>query len=318
MKYDVCALGELLIDFTDSGESDRGNPLMEANPGGAPGNLLAMLQKMGCSTVFIGKVGDDIFGRQLRSALKDAGISDAGLAVDPIVPTTLAFVHNEKNGERFFSFYRNPGADVMLSEADVLPELIFGSRIFHFGSLSMTHPMCEAATKKAIALAEEAGLWRSFDPNLREALWDSPDMAKEKIAFGLAHCDILKISDNELQWFTGEEDPAIAMKKLRSAYSIPLVFLTMGGKGSMAYAGDTSVFCPAFPAHAIETTGAGDTFFGCVLGQLLRLNRLDPEREILEKILRTAGVAASLIVERKGALKVMPTLEEIRERLGSK
>ena len=205
-KYDVTALGELLIDFTENGTSAQGNPVLEANPGGAPCNVLSMLNRLGHKTNFIGKIGNDMFGDQLEAALKEVGIGTDGLMRDNEVHTTLAFVHTAPDGDREFSFYRNPGADMMLSEDDVDAEQIKNSTIFHFGSLSMTDEVCRKATRKAIAIAEEAGILMSYDPNLREPLWKSMDLAKEQISYGLEHCNILKISDNEIQWLTGKED----------------------------------------------------------------------------------------------------------------
>lgn len=234
LKFDVCALGELLIDFTENGISQQGNPIMEANPGGAPCNVLAMLNKLGYKTAFIGKVGKDIFGRQLKNLVSEIGINITGLAEDKVVNTTLAFVHTLEGGDREFSFYRNPGADMMLNESDVKPEIIENSRIFHYGSLSMTNAVCEAATKKAIDIAEKAGCILSFDPNLRENLWDSLDTAMEKIEYGLKHCNILKISDNEIQWLTGEMDFDKAIASLRDRYNIPLILLSLGKNGSRA------------------------------------------------------------------------------------
>ena len=172
-QYDVTALGELLIDFTENGTSAQGNPLFEANPGGAPCNVLAMLTKLGHKTAFIGKVGDDFFGKQLREAITEVGIDSTGLLSDPEIHTTLAMVHTYPDGDRDFSFYRNPGADMMLKEDEIPTELIKNSKILHFGTLSMTHDGVRAATKKAISIAEEANALISFDPNLRPPLWKS-------------------------------------------------------------------------------------------------------------------------------------------------
>ena len=172
---DVVALGELLIDFTENGVSGQGNPLFEANPGGAPCNVLAMLSRLGHRTAFIGKVGNDFFGKQLEDAITEVGIDAAGLLKDDKVHTTLALVHTYPDGDRDFSFYRNPGADMMLTEEELPEEIIRGAKIFHFGTLSMTHPDVRAATKKAIAVAKEAGALISFDPNIRKPLWDSMD-----------------------------------------------------------------------------------------------------------------------------------------------
>ena len=192
-RFDVTALGELLIDFTDSGESERGNRLLEANPGGAPCNVLAMLQKLGKQTAFLGKVGQDAFGDLLEQTLQEAGICTGGLRRDTRVHTTLAFVHTLSGGERSFSFYRNPGADVCLAAEELDEELLESCRIFHFGSLSLTDEPCREATRAAVQEAKKAGALISFDPNLRESLWDSLEHAKEQIAWGLSRCDVLKM-----------------------------------------------------------------------------------------------------------------------------
>ncbi len=310
-KYDVCALGELLIDFTENGTSPQGNPIMEANPGGAPCNVLAMLTRMGCKTAFIGKVGDDIFGRQLRDTIKKTGIDDSGLLTDKSVNTTLAFVHTLDGGEREFSFYRNPGADMMLTENDVSEELIMNCKIFHFGSLSMTNEICERATKKAVELAKKSGAIISFDPNLRENLWSSLDTAKEKIRWGLANCDILKISDNEIQWLTNEIDFDKAVEKLKNEFNIHLIFLSLGADGSRAYSETGYAEAPVYDVKSIEKTGAGDTFYGCILGKIILSGIKNYHDGELKEMLCFANAGASIITTRKGALKVMPTPEEI-------
>lgn len=312
-KFDVCALGELLIDFTENGVNMQGNPILEANPGGAPCNVLAMLTKLGYKTAFIGKVGKDIFGRQLKKAVSEIGIDISGLAEDDKVNTTLAFVHTLEGGDREFSFYRNPGADMMLCEYDVNAELIENSRIFHYGSLSMTNPVCEAATKKAIAIAEKTGCILSFDPNLRENLWDSLNTAREKIEYGLQHCHILKISDNEIQWLTGEEDFDKAIENLRNKYHIPLILLSLGKNGSRAYSKTGYAFAPITPAETIETTGAGDTFCGCILSKVLESGMKDFSDKELSNMLVFANTAAAIVTTRKGALKVMPERDEINK-----
>lgn len=315
-RFDVCALGELLIDFTDNGISSQGNPIMEANPGGAPCNVLAMLCKQGYKTAFIGKIGDDIFGRQLRKTVEDIGINTEGLITDRSVNTTLAFVHTLDGGDREFSFYRNPGADMMLSESDVNEKIIAESRIFHYGSLSMTNKMCESATKKAVATAERFGALVSFDPNLRENLWDNLETAREKIEYGLSHCDILKISDNEIQWLTGESDFEIAVQVIRKKYAnISLLLLSLGKNGSRAYSKSGCASVPIAAANTIETTGAGDTFCGAVLGKILEYGMRDFSDSELKDMLVFANAAAGIVTERKGALKVMPTMSEIAEMI---
>lgn len=316
MKFDVVALGELLIDFTGNGMSGQGNPLMEANPGGAPGNVLSMLTRLGKKTDFIGKIGDDMFGRQLTDALKSAGIGVRGLKTDYETGTTLAFVHTKEDGDREFSFYRNPGADMMLKEEDLEEELLTNCSIFHFGSLSMTHENCKRATMKAIEIAKEAGALLSFDPNLREPLWSSLDTAKECISYGMEQCDILKISDNEIVWFTGEEDYETGIHKLQEQYHIPLILLSMGKDGSRAYCGNVKTEVPAIlQKGTIETTGAGDTFGACVLNYVLEHGFKAYKEEELREMLQFANAAASIITTRKGALAVMPTREEINELL---
>lgn len=189
-QYDVVALGELLIDFTENGTSGQGNPVYEANPGGAPCNVLSMLNRLGHQTAFLGKVGNDIFGRQLRSTVESAGINVEGLLTDEDVRTTLAFVETKPDGDRDFSFYRNPGADMMLREEEVRDDIIAAGKIFHFGTLSMTNEPVRSATKHAIAVAKENGALISFDPNIREPLWKDMEEAKEQTAYGLSVCDI--------------------------------------------------------------------------------------------------------------------------------
>ena len=318
-KFDVVTLGELLIDFTDNGMSAQGNTMFEANPGGAPCNVLAMLNKLGHPTAFIGKVGKDIFGLKLKSVLEEVGIDTSNLIVDEDARTTLAFVQTFEDGDRDFSFYRNPGADMLLTADEVDGELVKSARLFHFGTLSMTHEGVREATKKAIRLAKEAGAVVSFDPNLRPPLWKSLDDAKEQAAYGFTQCDVLKISDNEIQWFTGEEDYDKGIEKLRQEYDISLILLSMGKDGSRAYYKDLRVEIPSFiQKETIETTGAGDTFGGCCLHYVLEygLDGLNEER--LKEMLTFANAAASIITTRKGALRVMPEVEEVKQFIESR
>ncbi len=309
--YDVVALGELLIDFTGSGESPQGNPLLEANPGGAPCNVLSLLAKLGHKTAFIGKVGNDGFGLQLKAALEEVGISTKGLLLDPDTHTTLAIVQTLPGGDRDFSFYRKPGADMMLRKDELDPELLLNTKIFHFGSLSMTDEPCRTATRLAIASAEDAGALLTFDPNLREPLWDTLDEAREQILYGLGHCQVLKISDNEIQWLSGMDDYDEGIGWLRSQFDIPLILLSMGADGSRAYQGGLRVEVPVFPVDTIETTGAGDTFFGGVIHYILDHGFRDYTESELTEMLTFANAGAALVTTRKGALRVMPTREEI-------
>lgn len=312
-KYDVTALGELLIDFTENGKSSQGNPLFEANPGGAPCNVLAMLAKLGHKTAFIGKVGNDFFGEQLRTAIKEAGIDDTGLCTDEKIHTTLAMVHTYPDGDRDFSFYRNPGADMMLNKAEIREDILKDTKIFHFGTLSMTHEGVREATKAAIHIAEEAGAVISFDPNLRPPLWESLDEAREQVLYGLGYCQILKISDNEIQWLTGEEDYTAGVNWILERYQIPLILVSMGKEGSRAYYNEMMVEVkPFLQENTIETTGAGDTFCGCVLHYVCEHGINGLKEENLAEMLTFANAAASIITTRKGALRVMPEEKEIK------
>lgn len=313
-RLDVIALGELLIDFTSNGFSEQGNPLFEANPGGAPCNVLAMLNRFGHKTAFIGKVGEDIFGLRLKQVLEEIGIDTVGLVLDQETRTTLAFVQNDESGDRSFSFYRNPGADMMLDPEEVREEWIQSAKVFHFGTLSMTHEKVREATIKALEIAKKHKLLISFDPNLRESLWGSLENAKRQVAYGLQYCDVLKISDNEIQWFTGEEDFDRGIKILQENYHIPLILLSMGRDGSRAYYKDMRIEVPGFlQVGTIETTGAGDTFMASCLHFVLEKGLEQLEEDDLYKMLTFANAAASIITTRKGALKVMPTLEEIEQ-----
>ena len=313
---DVVALGELLIDFTDNGFSEQGNTLFETNPGGAPCNVLSMLQGCGHKTAFIGKVGNDIFGHRLKKVLEDLGIGTSNLLMDNEYRTTLAFVHNDVSGDRSFSFYRNPGADIMLKKEEVDEELIRSSKVFHFGTLSMTHEGVREATKYALNVAKEAGCIISFDPNLRESLWDDLAEAKKQTAYGMECCDVLKISDNEIVWFTGKENYDEGIKMLQERYRIPLILLSLGKEGSRAYYYDMKAEVKAFvQKDTIETTGAGDTFMGSCLHYILMHGLEGLTKERLEEMITFANAAASIITTKRGALKVMPTEKEVKEFL---
>lgn len=313
-KYDVITLGEMLIDFIEHGKSEQGNPLFEANPGGAPCNVLAMLTKLGKKTAFIGKVGKDQFGYQLKNAVEAVGIDTTNLVMDTEVHTTLAFVHTFEDGDRDFSFYRNPGADMMLKKEEVKEELIEESRLFHFGTLSSTHEGVREATRYAISVAEKNGLLISFDPNLRPPLWGSLEDARAEIDYGMQHCDMLKISDNEIEFMTGCSDYEQAAKMLKEKYNIPLIMVTLGKEGSLAYYKDHAVTCaPFLQEKTIETTGAGDTFCASAISYVLEHGIEDLTDENLKEMLTFANAAASLITTRKGALSVMPEKEEVEE-----
>ncbi|MCI5869805.1 MAG: PfkB family carbohydrate kinase [Dorea sp.] len=311
--YDVTALGEMLIDFTMNGQSEQGNNLFEACPGGAPCNALAMLNKLGRKTAFIGKVGEDQFGRLLRDTIDDLGIETKGLILDKKIHTTLAFVHTFPDGDREFSFYRKPGADMMLTEEEVDFDLIRQSKIFHFGTLSMTGEPVRSATKKALEIAKESGCLITFDPNLRPPLWDSLDEAKEQMEYGFRYCDVLKISDNEIQFISGMEDYDDGIHYLQEKYQIPLIFLTMGKEGSRAYYKDMRVERKGFKVKAIETTGAGDTFCGCAINGVLTYGLNGLNESVLGDVLTYANAGAALITMKKGAIRSMPDPEKVEE-----
>lgn len=310
--FDVTALGELLIDFTENGTTSQGNPLLEANPGGAVCNVLAMLGRLGKKTAFIGKVGQDMFGTQLKNAVEEVGIDTRALFMDEEVHTTLAFVHTYPDGDRDFSFYRNPGADMMLTKNEVPDDLIQKSRLFHFGTLSSTHEGVREATRHAIEVAKNAGCIITFDPNLRPPLWKSLDDARREIEYGMTKCDVLKISDNEVEFLFDTTDYDKGAALIREKYNIPLVLITMGKAGSRAYYKDMLVeAAPFLQKTTIETTGAGDTFCASTLNYILEHGLENLTEENLMEMLTFANAAASLITTRKGALRVMPSRQEV-------
>lgn len=311
-KYDVIALGELLVDFTPSGKSEQGNQIFEACPGGAPCNVLSMLQKLGRRTAFIGRVGADQFGELLRHTIEEIGIDSSCLNTDCHTNTTLTFVHKMPDGDREFSFYRNPGADMMLNTDDIKEEFIRQGRIFHYGTLSMTDSPGKEATEKAIDYAEKNHMLISFDPNLRLPLWKTSAAAKERMEYGFKHCDVLKIADNEICFVTGLEDYDQGIRKLQENYHIPLILLTLGKEGSRAYYKNMTIDKKAFfQKHPVDTTGAGDTFCGCILEYLLEHDINTLSEADLEEMLTFANAAASLITTKKGAIRSMPDRQEI-------
>lgn len=309
---DVAAMGELLVDFIQNGKSVQENPLFEANPGGAPCNVLAMLTKLGYKTAFIGKVGNDFFGKMLRDTIAELGIDSEGLVYDESVPTTLALVHHKEDGDREFSFYRNPGADMMLHQEEIQKSIIDECRIFHFGSLSMTAEPVKAATQTALCMAREGNKVISFDPNLRLPLWKSEQEAADAIWYGIEQCDVLKIADNEIQWLTGETDFDKGVQKIRERASVKLLNVTLGKEGSISYYGDKRIYAkPFIHENTVDTTGAGDTFCACVLGTVLEHGLEMLSEEQLSDMLLRANAAASIVTTRKGAIRSMPEPEEI-------
>jgi sugar/nucleoside kinase (ribokinase family) len=314
---DITALGELLIDFNPFGETTQGLPVFIQNPGGAPANLLAAASKLGVSASFIGKVGDDAFGHFLQKVLIENGISPKGLVFGKDAPTTLAFVHLSPSGDRSFSFYRNPGADMTLAPEEVDLALIKESKIFHFGSLSLTHEKPKAASFLAASAARKAGLVVSFDPNFRPALWDSICDFKEAIAPFLPLVDILKVSEEEAEIISGVyESPELAAKAL-SAMGPKAVLVSMGEKGALFCGqGGAGGFLPAPRVEAVDTTGAGDAFMGTFLGEIVQSGALLSSLGSIgfwRQMLARAICAGSLTCRKKGAMAALPSMEETRE-----
>lgn len=315
-KFDVTALGELLVDFTENGISAQGNTLLEANPGGAPCNVLAMLKNLGKKTAFIGKIGNDALGKMLKKTVKDQGICIDNLVEDEEIHTTLAFVHSDKDGDRSFSFYRNPGADLMLQWEEINVDFLVNTKIFHFGTLSMTEEEIKNVTKKAVQKAKENGVLISFDPNFRPPLWKDMEDARQQMWYGIGQCDILKISDDEILFLTGTKDIDEGIARIREKSHAKLICATMGKNGSKVYYKGKTVFGrPFLRKDTIETTGAGDTFMACVLNTVLEKGLEQLTQESLTEMLLFANAASSIITTRKGALKVMPQRQEILDCL---
>lgn len=314
---DITALGELLIDFTPAGLSPQGNPCYERNPGGAPANVAVCMARLGGKAAFIGKVGEDAFGNYLCGVLKDQGVDVTGIRSGPIANTTLAFVHLDAAGERSFSFYRNPGADTQLAPNEVDYDLIRESRVFHFGSLSLTHEPARSATLAAVGYAKEKGCTVSYDPNLRMALWKDAEEARTQMTSVLQYADILKISDEELEFITGQKDAEKGTALLRAQYGIGLILLTLGAEGSFFRLGDATGFRPAFKASkVVDTTGAGDCFLGAFLYFMLSRGMERPQQmnpEAAAEALAFANGAASLCISGKGAIPAMPELNAVLE-----
>jgi len=315
--YDVVALGELLIDFNQKESNANGYPVLSANPGGAPGNFLAALNKYGCSTAMIGKVGADMFGRLLVKTLSDAGIETRGIIVDPEQFTTLAFVSLDASGNRDFSFARKPGADTCLAPEEVDRRLFEGSRVFHFGTLSLTDEPAAGATRYAIDVAKEKGMLVSLDPNLRKPLWRSPEDAKAAMEWALCQADIVKISDEEIDflWGLSPEDGA---QKLLNEYGVSLVYATLGPKGCHAANAQAQVTVSS-PAgiRVVDTTGAGDIFGGSAMSRFLQCGKAPGalSAEELRSIVRFACTAASLSTQQHGGITSVPERAAVERKM---
>ncbi len=313
---DIVSLGELLIDFTPSGQQD-GQQIYMQNPGGAPANVAVAASNFGMDTAYLGKVGDDTFGRYLAGVLENRGVDVSGMKYSQDVHTTLAFVHLFPNGDRDFSFYRKPGADIMYSTDDLDVDMIKNARVFHFGAVSLTDDPMRTATLEAIKLAKLAGVAVSYDPNYRAPLWNSADEAKEYMLKGLEYADILKISDNEVQFLFGDMDMEEAARMLVKR-GVKLAFVTMGADGAAFACSEGSGMEPGFAAKAVDATGAGDCFTAGVLTAYIRSGMKPPSACGLREFVRFANAAASVCVEKKGGIPSMPTLAQVEERLATR
>lgn len=314
--YDVVALGELLIDFASKSVDADGYPTMAANPGGAPCNFLSALNAYGRKTAFLGKVGSDAFGNMLRGTLQKSGIDTKGLVVDPKFFTTLAFVTFDDSGDRTFSFARKPGADTQLTWEELDKSLIDEARIFHFGTLSLTCEPARTATQKAVAYAKERGKLICCDPNLREPLWDDPQEAREQMLWSLSQADIVKISDNEVEFLWGCT-PEEGAEKLLAEYGIKLAMVTLGPDGCLIRTANASCRVPGPKVHPVDTTGAGDIFGGSAVAQFLELNKpIDLlTASDLEGIGSFAVMAASLSTEYPGGIPSIRNKSEVLSKM---
>ena len=310
--YDITALGELLIDFTPCGMSEAGMKIFEQNPGGAPANVLVAAGNFGAKTAFIGKVGKDMHGEFLKETLEKYNIETKGLIMDEKVFTTLAFVSLNEKGERTFSFARKPGADTCLTKEEVNLELIKKSKIFHFGSLSLTNNPSKEALLYALEKAKEMKKIISYDPNYRPLLWENRDIAVKEMRDVVKYADIIKISDEETELLTGYKEPEKAALKLIEQ-GISLVFITLGSEGSFLKTKDFQIRVKSKKCNVVDTTGAGDAFWGAILYKLS--TRKNDVLQLTEKegaeYLEFANIAAGICVEKRGAIPAMPSLEDV-------
>ena len=308
---DITTIGEILIDLTQSGKTEQGIPKFDANPGGAPANLAVAAARLGARTAFIGRVGNDSFGDYLKRCLAENGVDVRGMSVDEKARTTLAVVALDERGERTFSFYRDPSADVNLSMEHVPMELLGGTKVLHFGSVSLTAEPARTATLEAAKTAKASGAYVSYDPNYRASLWPDEKTAVRNMKAPLSRVDILKVSDEELPLLTGCTDPEKGSVRLAEK-GVRLVLVTLGAEGAFYRFDGHTGHVPGVPCQVGDTNGSGDTFFGAALSQLVKLNSLDeltvPE---LERILAFANKAASITTSRHGAIPAMPTLQEV-------
>lgn len=314
---DVVALGELLIDFTTQSTDESGYPTMAAHPGGAPANFLAALAKFGARTALAGKVGSDAFGRLLTGTLEELGIETRGIIVSPEVFTTLAFVTLDRHGDREFSFARKPGADIQLTFEEMDLSLIDEARVFHFGTLSLTDEPARSATRRAVAYARERGKLITYDPNLRKPLWRDLEDAREQLLWGLRQADVVKISDEEVEFLFGLSPEDGAERILRDC-GVKLVFVTCGPDGCVFRNQRAAGHVPGLSGlRVVDTTGAGDIFGGSAVWRLLQSGKApqDLDGEELREITAFACTSAGLSTTRPGGISSVFSYDEIMERL---
>ncbi len=314
--FDIVALGEVLIDFTQSGVSESGMRLFEQNPGGAPANMLTASTRLGMKTAFIGKVGTDMHGTFLKEVLEEQHICTKGMVFDDNFFTTLAFVELSESGERKFSFARKPGADTKLRLEEIDKKLLEQTKVFHFGSLSLTDEPCRTATMEAVKYAKEQGAIISYDPNYRELLWESKEQAIEQMRRPIPYVNVLKISDEETELMAGEADPMKASERLIEQ-GISIVVVTLGEQGAFIRTKEGYSIVPGFASKVVDTTGAGDSFWGGFISRIVasgkEINALTLAE--LETMIRFANAVAGICVTRRGAIPAMPSLEEVEEKL---
>lgn len=311
----IISLGEALIDFIPL---DKENTTYQKSPGGAPANVSVGLAQLGAKSTFLGKVGDDVLGRFLRDTLNEFGVDVSTMILTQDERTGVVFVTNADDGERSFDFYIDPSADRFLHAEEIVEEIFDHHRLLHFGSISMISEPSRSATRKAVEVAQEKGMLVSYDPNLRLGLWESEERAKEVIVSMLSEADILKLSEEELTFITGEEDIEKGIQKL-AHYKIPVIFITMGSEGSFVFTPEYSLKVPAMKVDAVDTTGAGDAF---VSGILFGFNEYRGDiskitKEELEKMTRFASVSGALAASTKGAMTALPTFSQVQDILKS-
>ena len=310
--FDVCGLGDALVDMKPA-LSNEGKPCMEPNPGGTVANMLSACACLGMSCVFIGKVGEDIFGRYMAREFQFHGVDISGIRFDEAVRTTLSFVSLDEKGERSFSFYRHPGADSMLSEEEVDCGLIASAKVFHFSAMPLTNEPARSACRKAIRVAKESGCLLSCDVNLRKNLWPDLRKAKEVIWDFIRYADILKASEEELEFLTGCSDIKKAVDMIYDAYRNPLIVATLGAEGCYFKRGkDVGRLC-TYEACAVDTTGAGDAFVGGMLYRLLKnpkkLNEYSAEE--IHEVFDFANAAGTCSVTKVGSMSSMPHISDV-------